>query len=75
MPRVVIEAMFLSCLPQSHDGELLSDLVRRIRSVRARHSRLPPTALAQKELDLMKAWMEARGLELSPDLRERFMAA
>lgn len=72
MQPSLIEAVFLTSLPSSRDGELMSDLVRRIRSVRARHSTLEPAELAAKEAELTKAWMDRRGAQLSKDLRERF---
>jgi hypothetical protein len=52
------------------DEQLLSDLVRRIRNVRARYSRLDPIALAAKEADLTNAW-----LDRLPNLRDRFKTA
>ena len=70
-----LEALFLTCLPESPDGELIGDLVRRIRNVRARYSNLDPRALAAKEADLTDAWMDRRGNLLSRDLRNRFKAA
>jgi hypothetical protein len=75
MQASVIEAVFLTSLPTSRDGELMGDLVRRIRSVRARHSTLDPIHLAAKEADLTKAWMDRRGTQLTKDVRERFLSS
>ena len=52
------------------EEELFHDLLRRIRSVRARYSRLDPIAIAAKEADLTTAW-----LDRLPNLRHRFKTA